>query len=135
MSPVVLQMEGLTKRYGAVVAVKNLSLAVNEGEVFGFLGPNGAGKTTSINMLCGLLKPTSGTVETAGRISALLELGTGFNPEFTGRENDVVGLVPIECSVEVALDLYSRRVAVRPVEAREPARLAIVEHDQPNTCP
>src|SRR5512136_1581550 len=62
MSPVVLQMEGLTKRYGAVAAVKNLSLAVNEGEVFGFLGPNGAGKTTSINMLCGLLKPDTGRV-------------------------------------------------------------------------
>jgi ABC-2 type transport system ATP-binding protein len=62
MSPVVLQVEGLTKRYGAVVAVKNLSLAVNEGEVFGFLGPNGAGKTTSLNMLCGLLKPDAGRV-------------------------------------------------------------------------
>lgn len=62
MSPVVLRVEGLTKRYGAVVAVKNLSLAVNEGEIFGFLGPNGAGKTTSINMLCGLLKPDAGRV-------------------------------------------------------------------------
>ena len=62
MSSVVLQVEGLTKRYGAVVAVKNLSLTVNEGEVFGFLGPNGAGKTTSINMLCGLLKPDAGRV-------------------------------------------------------------------------
>ena len=62
MSPVVLQVESLTKRYGAVVAVNNLSLAVNEGEVFGFLGPNGAGKTTSINMLCGLLKPDAGRI-------------------------------------------------------------------------
>ena len=62
MSPIVLQVEGLTKRYGAVTAVKNLSLAVNEGEIFGFLGPNGAGKTTSINMLCGLLKPDAGRV-------------------------------------------------------------------------
>ncbi|NTU65868.1 MAG: ABC transporter ATP-binding protein, partial [Chloroflexi bacterium] len=62
MPPIVLRVEGLTKRYGAVVAVKNLSLAVNEGEVFGFLGPNGAGKTTSINMLCGLLKPDAGRV-------------------------------------------------------------------------
>jgi ABC-2 type transport system ATP-binding protein len=62
MSPSVLQVAGLTKRYGAVVAVKNLSLAVNEGEVFGFLGPNGAGKTTSINLLCGLLKPDAGRV-------------------------------------------------------------------------
>ncbi len=62
MSSVVLQVENLTKRYGAVVAVKNLSLAVDEGEIFGFLGPNGAGKTTSINMLCGLLKPDAGRV-------------------------------------------------------------------------
>ncbi len=62
MSPIVLQVEGLTKRYGTVLAVKNLSLAVNEGEVFGFLGPNGAGKTTSINMLCGLLKPDAGRI-------------------------------------------------------------------------
>jgi ABC-2 type transport system ATP-binding protein len=62
MSPIVLQVEGLAKRYGAVTAVKNLNLAVNEGEVFGFLGPNGAGKTTSINMLCGLLKPDAGRV-------------------------------------------------------------------------
>jgi ABC-2 type transport system ATP-binding protein len=62
MSPVVLQVENLTKHYGAVTAVNNLSLAVNEGEVFGFLGPNGAGKTTSINMLCGLLKPDTGRV-------------------------------------------------------------------------
>ncbi len=62
MSPVVLQVENLTKRYGALMAVKNLSLTVDEGEVFGFLGPNGAGKTTSINMLCGLLKPDAGRV-------------------------------------------------------------------------
>ena len=62
MSPIVLRVEGLAKRYGAVEAVKNLSLAVLEGEIFGFLGPNGAGKTTSINMLCGLLKPDAGRV-------------------------------------------------------------------------
>jgi len=62
MSPIVLQVENLTKHYGALTAVKNLSLAVNEGEVLGFLGPNGAGKTTSINMMCGLLKPDAGRV-------------------------------------------------------------------------
>ncbi|OIP36304.1 MAG: hypothetical protein AUK47_15305 [Deltaproteobacteria bacterium CG2_30_63_29] len=57
---VVLQTEGLTKRFGDFVAVDGLSLEVHEGEVFGFLGPNGAGKTTSISMMCGLLVPTSG---------------------------------------------------------------------------
>ncbi len=67
MPDVVLRTEGLTKRYGAFTAVKNLSLAVNEGEVFGFLGPNGAGKTTSIHMMCGLLAPDEGHVEVRGR--------------------------------------------------------------------
>jgi ABC-2 type transport system ATP-binding protein len=59
---VVLRTEGLIKRFGDVVAVDGLTLAVHEGEVFGFLGPNGAGKTTSINMMCGLWKPDAGQV-------------------------------------------------------------------------
>ncbi|MEW5815471.1 MAG: ABC transporter ATP-binding protein [Spirochaetota bacterium] len=62
MPNVVLQTEKLTKSYGSLAAVKNLTLEVYEGEVFGFLGPNGAGKTTSINMICGLLKPDAGQV-------------------------------------------------------------------------
>ena len=66
MPNVVLKTEGLTKRYGSLTAVKDLSLEVFEGEVFGFLGPNGAGKTTSINMMCGLLKPDAGQVAIRG---------------------------------------------------------------------
>jgi len=63
---VVLKTEGLTKSYGSLMAVKDLSLEVYEGEVFGFLGPNGAGKTTSINMMCGLLKPDAGQITVYG---------------------------------------------------------------------
>ena len=66
MPTIVLQATGLTKRYGSLTAVDDLSLAVHEGEVFGFLGPNGAGKTTSINMICGLLKPDAGRVTIRG---------------------------------------------------------------------
>jgi len=66
MSEVVIKAEGLTKRYGDLVAVDDLSIEVHRGEVFGFLGPNGAGKTTSINMICGLLQPDSGTVRIDG---------------------------------------------------------------------
>src|SRR5512136_1310581 len=62
MPNIVLQTEGLTKHYGSLTAVKNLTLAVYEGEVLGFLGPNGAGKTTAISMMCGLLKPDAGQV-------------------------------------------------------------------------
>jgi ABC-2 type transport system ATP-binding protein len=66
MTNVVLETEGLTKSYGSLVAVKDLTLQVVEGEVFGFLGPNGAGKTTSINMMCGLLRPDAGRVFVKG---------------------------------------------------------------------
>jgi ABC-2 type transport system ATP-binding protein len=59
---VVLHTDRLTKRYGDLTAVDNLSLEIFEGEVFGFLGPNGAGKTTAVHMMCGILKPDGGTV-------------------------------------------------------------------------
>src|SRR5215216_3851468 len=64
-SPVV-QAKGLTKQFGKLVAVHDVSLAVRAGEVFGFLGPNGAGKTTTIRMLIGLVRPTSGSASVAG---------------------------------------------------------------------
>ena len=67
MPDVVLRADGLTKRYGDLVAVNNLSLDIYAGEVFGFLGPNGAGKTTSISMMCGLLKPDAGRVLVHGQ--------------------------------------------------------------------
>ena len=63
----VLQTQSLTKHYGSLTAVQDLSLEVNEGEVFGLLGPNGAGKTTSISMMCGLLLPDSGQVFIHGK--------------------------------------------------------------------
>ncbi len=67
MTNIVLHAKNLTKRYGDLIAVNDLSLAVHEGEIFGFLGPNGAGKTTSINMMCGLLKPDAGQVFIHGK--------------------------------------------------------------------
>ena len=66
MSNVVLKTESLTKRYGDLVAVDDLTLEIYRGEVFGFLGPNGAGKTTSINMMCGQLESDTGTVKIDG---------------------------------------------------------------------
>jgi lipopolysaccharide transport system ATP-binding protein len=78
---------GNSKPVEYVLALSDVDLSVRQGETLGIIGRNGSGKSTLVRIIAGIYKPDSGHVLTRGRVSALIELGAGFHPEFTGREN------------------------------------------------
>lgn len=120
-------------RHNEFWALRDVSLDVEAGSMYGLIGHNGSGKSTLLRMMAGIHRPTSGRVEAVGRISALLELGAGFHPELTGRENiylnasilglsakeirdsidDIVGFAAIDDFIDEPVKVYSSGMFVR----------------------
>ena len=87
MPDTVIHVENVHKRFGNMPVLEGLSLAVERGQTFALLGRNGAGKTTLMRLLSRISEPTRGYADIRGRVGSLLEVGTGYHPELTGREN------------------------------------------------
>jgi ABC-type polysaccharide/polyol phosphate transport system ATPase subunit len=116
-----------------VVALRDVSLQVEPGEAVGLIGRNGSGKSTLLRLIAGIIKPTEGKVETSGRIGSLLELGAGFHPDFSGRENvflngaiyglrkaeirerfdEIVGFAELEDAIDRPVRTYSSGMYMR----------------------
>lgn len=122
-----------TSKFEEFWALDDVSLEVAAGETFGLIGPNGSGKSTLLKCIAGILLPDGGTVETRGRMASLLELGAGFHPDLTGRENvylnasilgltrretdryfdDIVGFAELEPFIDMQVKHYSSGMYVR----------------------
>jgi lipopolysaccharide transport system ATP-binding protein len=126
-------------------ALRDVTFDVARGETLGIMGRNGSGKSTLLQLVCGILNPTEGSVATFGRVAGLLELGSGFNPEFTGRENvylnsrilgmsdpeidacheDIVSFAAIGDFIERPVKLYSSGMFIR-------LAFAVAAHSNPD---
>lgn len=94
-----------------IAALDDVSFDVRRGESFGVIGRNGGGKSTLLQILTGVLRPTSGEVEVNGRVSALLELGSGFNPDYTGRDNVMLNGILLGLTREEVASRFGEIVA------------------------
>lgn len=99
------------KYYREFWALNDVSFEVKKGETIGIIGRNGSGKSTLLQMICGTLTPTAGSIQTHGRVAALLELGSGFNPEFSGRDNIYMNASVLGLSVYDIDDRFNDIVA------------------------
>ena len=101
-----LLARGKRRYYQEYWALQDVTLDILKGESVGIIGRNGAGKSTLLQMMCGTLRPSTGSIEVEGRIAAMLELGAGFNPEFTGQENVHLAAAVLGLSADLIKERY-----------------------------
>ena len=118
-------------------ALRDVNFAVKQGETVGLIGPNGAGKSTALKLISRIIEPTSGRIEVNGRVGALLELGAGFHPDLTGRENiylngSILGLS--RAQIQRKLDTYCRQRLAAPRHVDIPSVLTMINRDPEVLC-
>ncbi len=102
-----ISVDGLTVAFGGTTLFKDISFVINDKDRIALMGKNGAGKSTLLKLLSRVTSPTTGIIKTKGRIASLLEVGTGFHPELTGRENiylngAILGMTKAEIQIKEA---------------------------------
>ncbi len=102
--------------YREFVALKEISIDIRKGSALAIIGKNGSGKSTLLQIICGIVRPSEGSVEVHGKIAALLELGSGFNPEFTGRENIYLNATLFGLSKKQIDDRFNKIVEFSEIE-------------------
>jgi len=110
------RLSGRPRREDDFWALRDVNFRVRRGETLGVIGPNGAGKSTLLKVLCGVTAPTRGSVEVRGRVAPLIELGAGFHPELTGRENVLINGVMLGMSLREVRSKYDRIVEFSGLE-------------------
>ena len=117
--------------YDELRAVKDVSLEVGRGEFFGIVGRNGSGKSTLLKCLAGIYSTDSGTIDVDGRLSPFIELGVGFNPELTARENVLINAIMLGLTRREARDALRRDHRLRRARGvHRPAAQELLERDE-----
>ena len=109
-------LTGNLRREDSIVALEGVDFTVRRGEAFGVIGGNGSGKSTLLKLLAGITKPTRGTLEVDGRVSALIELGAGFHPEISGRENVAINGIMLGLTRRQVQERFDEIVAFAELE-------------------
>jgi ABC-2 type transport system ATP-binding protein len=122
-----LQLEKVTKKYGAVVAVRDLSLSVDAGEMFGLIGPDGAGKTTTIRLLCGLLKTDGGQVRVLGRDPVKEHLQVTHSVGYLSQRFSLYGDLSIDENIGFFAEIHGLNVRDRAIKARRERLLELTQ--------